>query len=111
MPAGGSVEYRAPLLLPARGFRALPIFFDKLSMTLFADAAAAWCPIGSDNLACTNVSNEADWIASAGGELNLDAALSYDVPYRFRAGVAAPFRRAGQEVRSVSAYLTLGLSF
>ena len=110
--AAASVEYRAPLLLPARGFRALPIFFDKVSLALFADAAAAWCPEGSENISCTDMPTRADWIASAGGELNLDAALSYDVPYRFRLGLAAPIQRAGLAgLKPLTGYLTLGLSF
>jgi hypothetical protein len=111
--ASGSLEYRAPLLIPARGFRALPIFFDKLSMTLFADAAGAWCPrVTFDPQPCTTTAADAEVIASAGGEVNLDAALPYDVPYRFRLGVAAPIRDAGLSgIDAVSVYFTLGLSF
>ena len=110
---GGSVEYRAPLLAPSRGFRLLPLFFDKLSLSAFADAAAAWCPATTPTpIACVGAEVERDWIASAGAELNLDAALPYDVPYRFRWGVAAPIALGGLTgIDPVSLYFTLGYSF
>ena len=111
--AAASIEYRAPLLLASRGFRALPIFFDKLSLALFADGGSAWCPpIEPEIIACRDVPHTPEWLVSAGGELNLDAALSYDVPYRFRLGVAAPIERAGlARPDPVTVYFTLGLSF
>jgi hypothetical protein len=110
--AAASVEYRAPLALPARGLRALPIFFNKISVTLFADAGAAWCPSGSEATSCGDVPRRADWISSVGGEINLDAALPYDVPYRFRLGIAAPIDTAGlANIDPLRVYFTLGLSF
>ena len=110
---GGSVEYRAPLTTPARGWRLLPVFFDKVSLSFFGDAAAAWCPARTPPTpACNGSATRPDWIASAGGEINLDAALPYDVPYRFRLGLAAPLRKAGvADVDAVSLYFTLGYSF
>ena len=109
----GTVEYRAPLFAPARGWRLLPLFFDKMSLSLFGDAATAWCPAREPvPIACNGSSTRPDWIASAGGEINLDAALPYDVPYRFRLGVAAPVRLAGLPgIDPVSVYFTLGYSF
>ena len=110
--AAASLEYRAPLLLPSRGLWMLPVFFDKISMTLFADAGAAWCPDLAGVSICTNARLKPDWISSVGGELNLDAALSYDVPYRFRLGAARAFQRATlDDPRPMSVYFTLGLSF
>ena len=41
---GGSFEYRAPLVMPARGLGGLPLFFSRTSLSAFADAATAWCP-------------------------------------------------------------------
>ncbi|MFL5580418.1 MAG: hypothetical protein ACJ8AO_08590 [Gemmatimonadaceae bacterium] len=116
----GSAEYRLPLWMPSRGVRLLPVFLDRTSATLFADAASAWCPswaAGSDAyFVCQEAGTRPRWLASAGAELNVDVALQYDVPYRFRAGVAFPF--AGREtvpapvhVRPVTAYLTLGSTF
>mgnify|MGYP006175029325 CR=1 FL=1 len=55
----------------------------------------------SEAIACNGSSTRPDWIVSAGGEINLDAALPYDVPYRFRLGVAAPVRLAGVDVGTV----------
>ena len=110
---GTTAEYRAPLLIPSRGWRLLPLFFDKLSLSVFGDAATAWCPPSDVPLpACFGSITKPDWIASAGAELNLDAALPYDVPYRFRLGVAAPVRKAGVSgVDPVTVYFTLGYSF
>jgi hypothetical protein len=49
-------------------------------------------------------------IASAGLELNVDAAPQFDAPYRFRLGLAAPVVGAEGE-RRVSAYFTVGAAF
>ncbi|HYC50619.1 MAG TPA: hypothetical protein VEB19_05850 [Gemmatimonadaceae bacterium] len=100
----GSLEYRAPLSIPARGIGALPLFFERTSVSLFADAGAAWCPglfaarpvPGSSR--CTAAEVEAGiafleprLLASFGGEVAISAAiLSWDVPYRYRVGVAVP---------------------
>jgi hypothetical protein len=52
------------------------------------------------------------WLASAGAELNLDAAIYYDVPARLRLGFAAPIaNRDDGRAKSVSVYLTFGSSF
>ena len=52
-------------------------------------------------------------MASAGAELHLDTALQYDVPYKFRFGIATPLagRRVfwGREV--VAVYFAMGLAF
>ena len=53
-------------------------------------------------------------LASAGAELALTAAiLSWDVPYRFRAGLAFPFagRDAAFGTTTSRAYLAFGTSF
>jgi hypothetical protein len=108
---GGAVEYRAPLTLPARGFGLFPVFLARSSVSVFAEGASAWCPpsvIGT----CEARDSGRRTIASAGAELNLDAALQYDVPYRFRLGVASPV--AGTRYFGggrVGAFFTLGLSF
>jgi hypothetical protein len=111
--AGGSIEYRAPLFLPTRGIGMLPFFFDRLSLTLFGDAASAWCPQEAiDANFCFGVTSDPEWFTSAGGELNLDAAIPYDVPYRFRLGVAAPI--SGRElpgIEPVTVYVSLGFPF
>ena len=108
---GGSLEYRAPLTLPARGFGLFPLFLGRTSASAFVEGASAWCP-ASIAATCVSRTDARRTIASAGAELALDAALQYDVPYRFRAGLATPV--AGREwfgKRSVTGYVTLGLSF
>ena len=111
--AVASLEYRAPLLLFARGWRLLPLFFDRSAVVGFVDAGSAWCAEG-DALTC-GPRVAPSWLAAAGGELHLDAAvLSYDVPYRLRAGIAAPIvDRARSDTRTdpLTWYLALGAAF
>ncbi len=104
----GSVEYRFPLAVPRRGWRLLPVYLDRTSIALFADGGSAW----DGPQIPENPRSEAEWIASVGAELNLDAAFQYDVPYRVRVGVAAPvLDNSLFPTRPVSAYVRLGLSF
>ncbi len=97
-----NLEYRAPLIAPNRGLGLWPAFLGKTSLALFGDAAAA-----SDKSLSAKT-----WIASAGAELALDAALQYDIPYRIRLGVAAPVvNNAFYTPANVSVYLLFGSSF
>ena len=110
----GSLEYRAPLAAPSRHVRFIPVLFDRFSATAFADAGRAYCPSGAINdfSICNTTDATNPWLASVGGELNLDAALYYDVPARIRLGVAAPVaNRDFADAKKVSAYLTFGSSF
>lgn len=121
--ASAALEYRAPVALPARGAALLPVFVDRLSVTLFGDAGSAWCPASVDRavqlLCVVDPSGRPSrrspaapaWMASAGAELDLDAALAYDAAFRFRLGAAAPVARRELASRSLSPYLTVGLSF
>jgi hypothetical protein len=110
---GGSVEYRLPLLLPSSGFGSLPLFVQRVSAVAFADAATSWCPSGiAGSIVCPSQGIARDWMASAGGELQLEAAYNYDVPYRFRVGTAVPV--AGRKyfgTGSVAVYFAVGLAF
>jgi hypothetical protein len=110
----GSLEYRLPLWIAARGWHLLPVFVGKTSLTVYGDAGEAWCPLehGAVPIACSPGDAERFLLASAGAELNIDAALQYDVPYRFRLGLAAPManrERYGAGV--VDPYISFGLSF
>jgi hypothetical protein len=112
--AGGTLEYRAPLSLGGRGLGELPFFFDRASVTAFADAAVATCaalPLFSTS--CSSSPTIGRTIASAGGEIVLSAAvLDWDSPQSLRIGFAVP--TAGRDLvstRVVSAYLAYGLSF
>jgi len=105
-----SVEYRAPLVIAARGLRLLPLFLDRTSLSLFYDAGAAWCPASLGAL-CFPARRDDRWIASTGAELNVSAAvLSWDLPSRFRLGAAHPVTR-GVDAPDVSWYLAIGLAF
>jgi hypothetical protein len=90
-----SVEWRFPLTLTTRGTG--PLFFDRLSGAIFADAGAGWDP------------RPVAWIASAGAELALDIAWLYDDAYRLRVGAARPVAGSGRGDGRV--YVLLGTSF
>lgn len=121
----GSVEYRAPLYLAGRGLGMLPFFFDRASLVLFGDAGSAWCPsLGTYSttrqLCSTLAQNSAtqlltarNVLSSVGAEVDLTAALlSWDVPYRFRFGVALP--RAGRNITGAppyAMYFAIGLNY
>lgn len=108
----GSAEYRAPLVRVGRGYRMLPVFLQKLSVLAFADAGAAWCDGQvSGSFSCAAPVAPRQWLASAGGELVLDAALQYDVLYRFRLGVASPVQGRDVAARSPTVYFTVGSTF
>ncbi len=110
---GGSAELRIPLLQPNKGWMMLPLFLQKVNLTLFTDAAQAWCPSGTTNTTvCNGKASTQALMQSVGGEFQFDAALQYDLPYRFRVGAAVPvtgsrYSRSG----GVSAYFSIGASF
>ena len=116
----GSAEYRLPLVMPGRGLGTLPIFVQRSSISFFTDYGTAWCPAATGTLVCT--SNDVSqfgltthrWLGSYGAELNVSAAvLSWDAPYLFRFGVAAPYHDDGLLVvaKTVSVYFAAGLAF
>lgn len=116
----GSAEYRLPLVMPGRGLGTLPIFVQRSSMSFFTDYGTAWCPAATGTLVCTSgdVSQfeltTHRWLGSYGAELNVSAAvLSWDAPYLFRFGVAAPYHDDGLLVaaKSVSVYFAAGVAF
>ena len=109
-----SAEYRAPLVM----FRTLPspftIFADRMSMSVFTDAARAWCPSSlarTSTPVCERPGARDGWIASAGAELTFDLALQYDAAFRLRLGVAAPYLRPADVPRRGAFYVTLGSLF
>ena len=111
----GSAEYRIPLFLMGWSPSVLPFFFDRSSLTLFSDYGTAWCPSVRSGREVCNRSGQADRlvIASAGAELNLNlGVLSWDSPYRFRLGVAAPTYDGHYFNRpAAQAYFVAGVSF
>jgi hemolysin activation/secretion protein len=108
----GSVEYRAPLVLPSTGVLMLPIFLQRISAVAFGDMATAWCPYGIPGSAVCPSYQQLGFVASAGAELRLDAAYEYDVPYNFRLGIATPVAEAQYfGGGKVVVYFAVGLAF
>ncbi len=113
---GGSAEYRVPLVMLRKAPSPLGLFVDRLSLTLFSDAARAWCPgalaaqRGSVGV-CERPGVRDGWLASAGAELVVDVALQYDQPYRFRLGSAFPYVAPSGIARRGALYVSLGSFF
>ena len=105
-----SVEYRAPLAMLARGKGLLPLFLDRTSISGFADAGSAWCPV-FDPQRCLQ-DNPRTTIGSVGAEASLVASIGlWDAPFRLRLGAAVPVLDAERASRPVTVYFTSGLSF
>jgi len=105
--ASVAAEVRTPLALVGDGPGLFPpVTLDRLSTTLFFDAGAAWssryCAAGAGGPApeCRRV------VSSAGGELAIDAGVTYDFPVRVRLGAAWRF-----SLRSAAVYAAVGSTF
>ena len=110
---GGTVEYRAPLVMLRHAPGPLTFFADRFGLTLFSDAARAWCPgsITRTSPLCLGPGVRDGWIASAGAELVMDFAVQYDAPFRLRLGAAAPYVAPTGVPRGGAVYVTLGSIF
>ena len=109
-----AVEYRAPLAAPSRGFRFIPAFVDRMSLTLFGETGRAFCPAGADTTRgfCSTSSIGNPAMASVGGEVNIDTGFQLDVQARLRLGLAFPLINRERLRASVAqAYATFGASF
>ena len=111
---GGSVEYRLPLFQLRSAPGPFTLFADRLSMTVFSDAARAWCPsslAGTVTTVCEPPGTRDGIIASAGAEVVLDLAVQYDISYRLRLGGAAPYAAPREIARRPRFFITLGSYF
>lgn len=108
-----TVEYRAPLSAPSRGFRYLPLFIDKVSAVAFGDAGRAYCPASAfPGNACAAADVVNPWMSSVGAELDLDTGIELDIPARLRLGVAIPtVNRQKLKAPSALFFATFGSSF
>jgi hemolysin activation/secretion protein len=109
-----SVEYRAPLAAPSRGYRFIPVFVDRTSLSLFGETGRAFCPASADitNGVCgaSNIGNPV--MTSAGAELNIDTGVQLDVQARIRLGLAFPLiNRQQLGAAKAQVYGTFGASF
>jgi hypothetical protein len=108
----GTLEYRAPIAPVSRRIPVVPVLLDRLAAAAFVEAGRAYCAPGDATSVCAGPVTNNPMLASAGAELYLDTALQYDVPARFRAGLAAPIHgRDFAGAKKVSFYLTFGSAF
>ena len=109
----GTMEYRAPIAAPSRGFRFIPIFIDRVSIALFGDVGRAYCPPASAGRGvCRSTDANNPVMRSVGGEINLDTGIQLDIQARARLGIAFPLaERERFGVRSARVYATFGSSF
>ncbi|PYO07739.1 MAG: hypothetical protein DMD30_10125 [Gemmatimonadetes bacterium] len=109
-----AIEYRAPLFAPSRGFRFIPVFVDRTSLSFFGETGRAYCPASADvaNGVCRNIDIGNPAMTSAGAELNIDTGLQLDVQARIRLGVAFALVNRGRLAASkAQVYGTFGASF
>jgi hypothetical protein len=92
-----SLEYRAPLFHPQRGYASLPVFLRHVHASVFADAAHAW----------TGAFRFEDVKTSAGAALGTDITLAHGLPLTMTGGVAHGFAERG----GTRGYFRFGLSF
>lgn len=109
---GGTLEYRAPIAAPSKRVPFIPVLFDRISIAAFGEAGRAYCPASASQNQICAARRGGPWLGSGGAELDFDTALQYDVPTRFRLGVAVPVlnRKVGG-ADAVSVYFTVGTSF
>lgn len=106
----GTVEYRAPIAAPSRRVRFIPLLFDRISVAAFGEAGRAYCPAGAEGVCLGD--RGGPWLASTGAEIDLDTAVQYDFPARFRLGFAVPVSgREAVGAKSLSVYFTAGSAF
>jgi len=97
--ATGTLEYRAPLGYPMRGYGTLPAFAEKLSGALFVDAGEVW-----DDRNAFSGSNVK---VGAGVEARLDLTLGYWLKVTPALGFAHGFRPGGENQVYLTVYLDL----
>ena len=108
----GALEYRAPLFAPSRGFRFIPVFIDRTSLTIFGETGRAYCPKVVTNGVCRSVDVSNPAMTSVGAEFNIDSGLQLDLQARIRLGLAFPLvNRQQLRAGAAQAYGTFGASF
>jgi hypothetical protein len=97
--ATGTLEYRAPLLYPLRGFGTLPAFAEKLHGALFIDAGEVWDDANAFSASRAKV--------GAGVEARLDLTLGYWLKITPALGFAHGFGSGGENQVYLTVYLGL----
>jgi hypothetical protein len=107
-----ALEYRAPLFAPSRGFRFIPVFIDRTSLTIFGETGRAYCPRAVAGGVCRPIDVGNPAMTSTGAEFNVDTGLLLDLQARFRMGVAFPLtNRERLGASTAQFYATFGSSF
>jgi outer membrane translocation and assembly module TamA len=97
--ATGTLEYRAPLFYPLRGFSTLPAFAEKVHGALFVDAGEVW----DDR----NTLSGSKVRVGAGVEARLDLTLGYWLKVTPALGFAHGFTSGGENQVYLTVYLGL----
>jgi len=92
-----SLEYRFPLASIERNWDIFPLGLGNVSGTVFTDHGAAW-----------NEDDNADYLTSAGVELNVEVIVAYGFVLPVKLGYAKAFDR---EVGGDSTYMSAGFTF
>jgi hypothetical protein len=76
-------------VLVERGFRVVPLGFNRIWGDVFVDAGSAWCP-GECGELIERIPSKPEPLVSAGVEAILDIRIGYIVDQPIRFGVAVP---------------------
>lgn len=103
-----SAEYRIPLWLINRAYRAWPLHLDRMMASVFFDAGNAWGP----DVSVTGFPNALRTaLASVGAELTTEILALYDTSVTLRGGVAVPLVAATVAAGTPRFYARIGLPF
>ena len=87
-----SLEYRLPLFRIDRGPATWPLFFQRISGGVFADAGTAWndeaIELPALSRPATRAFDNDTTVVTAGAELSFDIFLGFYIPLRYRVGAA-----------------------
>ena len=113
---GSYAEYRFPLWHIERGIWTLPVYFERIHMAFFCDAANTFGNGSEKDITAMfdKMLGRLQGIqASTGAEVRMNLTLGWQVPLTLRLGVALPFARKGKVIDepALQTYFNLGTSF
>ena len=101
-----TAEYRFPLLRVERGLGLIPVYLDRITGDLFADAGTAWCG-GACPPRLSAAPRDPRPLTSLGAEAVIESRLGFHTSVPLRLGVALPLQQEG----APEFYLRVGRSF
>ncbi len=113
---GAYLEYRFPIWHIERGIWTLPIYFERLHMALFCDAANTFGNGSEKDIEAVlerMIGRIRGIQASGGAEMRMSLDLGWQIPVTLRLGLALPFASKGKLINDpeMVTYFNLGTGF